>query len=58
VHDDGEIWSAALWQIRRTLGPDKADKVILQHHALLKKDASFNQAALALVTTACNLNYR
>lgn len=58
VHDDGEIWSAALWQIRGALGADKADRVILQHHFLLKKNASFNQASLAFVTTACNLNYQ
>ena len=58
VHDDGEIWSAALWQIRAALGADKADRVILQHHILLPKDASFNMAAHALIQTACTLNYR
>lgn len=57
VHDDGEIWSAALWQIRAALGADKADRVILQHHILLPKDASFNAAANALIQTACGLKY-
>ncbi len=57
VHDDGEIWSAALWQIRGALGATKADTVILQHHFLLTADTSFNQAANALVTAAISLGY-
>ena len=56
VHDDGEIWSAALWQIRTAIGAAKADKVILQHHFLLTPDTSFNQAANALVTAAIGLH--
>jgi Zn-dependent metalloprotease len=58
VHDDGEIWSAALWQIRAAIGADRADRVILQHHIGLPKSASFNMAAHALIQTACTLNYR
>ncbi|HEX7766250.1 MAG TPA: M36 family metallopeptidase, partial [Nitrospira sp.] len=58
VHDDGEIWSAALWQIRGAIGATKADTAILQHHFLLSADTSFNQAANALVTAAINLGYR
>lgn len=57
VHDDGEMWSAALWQIRAALGATNADKVILQHHFLLTPDTSFNQAANALVTAAIGLGY-
>ena len=57
VHDDGEIWSAALWQIRGAITAAKADTVILQHHFLLTIDTSFNQAANALVTAAINLGY-
>ena len=57
VHDDGEIWSAALWQIRGAISAAKADTVILQHHFLLAADTSFNQAANALVTAAINLGY-
>jgi zinc metalloprotease ZmpB len=30
VHDDGEIWSSALWTIRQKLGHAKADTIILQ----------------------------
>jgi Zn-dependent metalloprotease len=55
VHDDGEIWSAALWQIRGALGATTSDRVILQHHFLLPANATFNQAANALVTSAIGL---
>jgi Zn-dependent metalloprotease len=57
VHADGEIWSAALWQIRGAITAAKADRVILQHHFLIPATASFNQAANALVTAAINLGY-
>ena len=30
VHDDGQIWSRALWDIRQSLGNVKADTIILQ----------------------------
>jgi Zn-dependent metalloprotease len=58
VHDDGEMWSAALWQIRGSIGAAKADRVILQAHFLLSPSASFNQGANALVTAAINLGYK
>jgi Zn-dependent metalloprotease len=57
VHDDGEIWSAALWQIRSALGAAKADRLILQHHFLIAAGASFNSAGNALIQTALNLGY-
>ena len=57
VHDDGEIWSAALWQIREAIGAANADKAILTAHFLLTPGASFNQGANALVTAAINLGY-
>lgn len=57
VHDDGEIWSAALWQIREAIGAANADKSILTAHFLLAPGASFNQGANALVTAAINLGY-
>ena len=57
VHRDGEMWSAALWLIRLALGADKADRVILQHHLLLPKDATFNMAGHALIETACSFKY-
>ncbi|HLO35659.1 MAG TPA: M36 family metallopeptidase, partial [Candidatus Deferrimicrobium sp.] len=30
VHDDGQIWSRALWDIRQALGHERADTIILQ----------------------------
>lgn len=55
VHDDGEIWSAALWQIRGALGAPAADRVIIAAHFLLAPTASFNQGANALVMSARSL---
>jgi Zn-dependent metalloprotease len=57
VHADGEIWSAALWQIRGAIGAARADKVILQSHFLVSTRASFNEGAQSVVTAARNLGY-
>jgi hypothetical protein len=56
VHDDGEIWSACLWQIRQAMGRKAADKLILSHHFLLQKDASFQDGAEALIQADQQLN--
>jgi hypothetical protein len=29
VHDDGEIWTATLWDLRKSLGPATTDKLVL-----------------------------
>lgn len=58
VHDDGEIWSAALWQIRGSLGSTRADTLILSSQFLLAKDSTFNQASNALVTAANSLGFK
>ena len=55
VHDDGEMWSASLFQIRTALGAAKADKLILQAHFLLSSRATFSDGSNALVTAAINL---
>jgi Zn-dependent metalloprotease len=55
VHDDGEMWSASLFQIRTSLGAAKADKLIIQAHFLLSRNANFKDGANALVTAALNL---
>jgi hypothetical protein len=55
VHDDGEMWSATLWQIRGALGASAADKVVLQSHFLLSPSANFSDGANALVTAAIGL---
>lgn len=57
VHADGEIWSAALWQLRSSLGATSADRLVLAAHFLLAPSASFDQGANALVTAAISLGY-
>lgn len=57
VHADGEIWSAALWEIRSALGGVKADTVILQSHFFLSRSATFRDGAQALLTAATLLKY-
>jgi len=57
VHDDGEMWSASLFQIRNSLGAAKADKLIIQAHFLLSTQANFKDGSNALITAAKNLGY-
>jgi Zn-dependent metalloprotease len=56
VHDDGEIWSACLWEIRTALGARAADKLVISSHPLLSPDASFADGANALITADGQLN--
>ncbi|OLY91821.1 Zn-dependent metalloprotease [Cnuella takakiae] len=55
-HNDGEIWSACLWEIRAALGRTIADRLIIAHHFLLTPKAKFEEAADALITADKNLN--
>jgi Zn-dependent metalloprotease len=57
VHDDGEMWSASLFQLRSTLGAARADRLILQAHFLLSTRANFSDGSNALVTAAINLGF-
>jgi Fungalysin metallopeptidase (M36) len=50
VHDDGEIWSACLWELRHQLGRATTEKLVIAHHYLLNRWASFEDAANALLT--------
>ena len=49
VHADGELWSASLWALREAIGRAACDKLVLAHHFLLKRDSSFEEAALSLI---------
>jgi Zn-dependent metalloprotease len=50
VHDDGEIWSAALWQIHTAMGSgEDAVRLVLAHHFLLPSSATMPEAAEALL---------
>ncbi len=48
-HLDGEIWSAALFQIRNLLGREDANKLVLESHYLLQPEANFQDGSLALI---------
>lgn len=56
VHTDGEIWSACLWELRAALGRNAADILVIAHHFLLNRFATFENAANALITADKNLN--
>jgi Zn-dependent metalloprotease len=56
VHDDGEIWSACLWELRGLLGRETAERLVIAHHFLLSRDAGFEDGANALITADKNLN--
>ncbi|MFG1905114.1 M4 family metallopeptidase [Kribbella sp. NPDC048928] len=52
VHDDGEIWSRALWDIHQSLGRTKANKLILEATFFYDPDTSFAGAAQDTVQAA------
>ena len=63
VHDDGEIWSAFLWQLRAGLPGDAAQRsdaglrLVIASHELLTPEATFGHGVAALRTTARALGH-
>jgi len=55
VHDDGQIWSRALWDIRNALGHVKADTIILNAQFSFAPDTSMPAVAQATVDAAGQL---
>ncbi|HEU4713009.1 MAG TPA: M36 family metallopeptidase [Pyrinomonadaceae bacterium] len=55
-HDDGEIWSACLWELRGALGRTPTEQLVFAHHFLLTPKATFEDAAKALITADKQLN--
>ncbi len=53
VHADGEIWSAALWDIHAELGGSTTDQLVLEHHFNLdcSNGITMPQAALEMIDT-------
>ena len=49
------IWSATLWDLRRRLGRDIADRVVLESHFQLDGYTTFARAARALLDADQNL---
>ncbi len=54
-HENGKIWSATLWMIRRALGRDVADRVIVESHFQLDGFTRFARGARAIIDADRNL---
>jgi len=55
-HDNGEIWSATLWELRSKLGGTEADRLILESHFQLDGFTTFARGARAILDADQNLN--
>ncbi len=55
-HANGEIWSAALWQVRAALGRRKADRIIIDSHFQLDAFTTFARGARAILDADRNLH--
>jgi len=49
VHDDGEMWSTALWQLRTSLGKGVVDRLAIEMGYYLWSSASFLDAVNAII---------
>jgi Zn-dependent metalloprotease len=56
VHNDGEIWAAALWDLRQTLGAAVANRLVLQGMKFTPCSPSFLNARDGILTADQNLN--
>jgi Zn-dependent metalloprotease len=56
VHNDGEIWAAALWDLRQTLGAAISDRLVLQGMKFTPCSPSFLNARDGILTADQNLN--
>ena len=54
-HDNGELWSATLWEVRKVLGREKGDRVILESHFQLDGFTTFARGARAMLDADRNL---
>ncbi len=54
-HDNGPIWSATLWDVRKALGRETADRVILESHFQLDGFTTFARGARAILDADRNL---
>jgi Zn-dependent metalloprotease len=55
-HDNGQIWSATLWEIRTALGRTVADPIIIESHFQLDGFTTFARGARAIINADHNLN--
>lgn len=54
-HDNGEIWSATLWDIWRAIGREAADAVIIESHFQLDGFTTFGRGARGILDADRNL---
>lgn len=54
-HDNGEIWSATLWDVRKELGHEAADRVIVESHFQQDGFTTFARGARAILDADRNL---
>jgi hypothetical protein len=52
VHADGEIWSSALWSVRKALGAAAADQIIIRAQFGFAADTSMRAAAAKTIAAA------
>ena len=55
-HDNGQIWSAVLWDLREALGQAQADKLIIESHFQQDAFTNFSRGARAILDADANLN--
>ena len=55
VHDDGEIYGSALWEIRQAIGREQADRIIFDAMLTLGMESDFEDAAEATIAEAATL---
>jgi hypothetical protein len=55
-HENGEIWSATLWEVRELLGRKRADRVIVDSHFQLDGFTTFARGARAMLDADHHLN--
>jgi hypothetical protein len=54
-HDNGVIWSATLWDVRRALGRAVADRIVVESHFQLDGFTTFARGARAVMDADRNL---
>ena len=55
-HADGQIWSAALWEIFEAVGRDASLRLVVESHFFLSPDAEFVDGASAILMADQELN--
>jgi hypothetical protein len=54
-HDNGQIWSATLWEIWTALGRNVADRIIIESHFQLDAFTTFARGARAMIDADRNM---